>query len=408
MALPRLDNRAARRLFLHKHGLAEPPAGPGKDDDLMGVIDTLGFVQIDSINTLARAHDLILFARRPAYRPEALHRLQAHDRRLFEHWTHDASILPMDFFPHWRLRFDRDAEELRVKWREWRRGDFEKVLDQVMDQVRRDGPCGSADVGSGERRGSGGWWDWNPSKTALEYLWHAGDLSVCHRRSFHKRYDLTERVIPAAVRTAVPAPDETIHWLCAAALDRLGFATPKELSAFWATVTLAEAKDWSSDALRRGEIMEIEVEGADGTPRIHFARPDVRAAAAAAPEPPRRLRVLSPFDPALRDRARAQRLFGFDYRIEVFVPAAKRIYGYYVFPVLEGDRLVGRIDAKAYRDKGALRVTAFWPEPGIRMGQGRTARLEAELTRLLRISGCDHVAFDNDWLRDPKPRVSTN
>jgi uncharacterized protein len=117
------------------------------------------------------------------------------------------------------------------------------------------------------------------------------------------------------------------------------------------------------------------------------------------PEPTSRLRILSPFDPALRDRDRAEHLFGFRYRIEVFVPEPKRVYGYYVFPVLEGDRLIGRIDAKAFRDQGVLRVKAFWPEPGVRLGTGRKAKLEAELDRLARFAGCDRVEFLPDWQR---------
>jgi uncharacterized protein YcaQ len=127
----------------------------------------------------------------------------------------------------------------------------------------------------------------------------------------------------------------------------------------------------------------------------------VLAEAAALPPAPGRLRALSPFDPALRDRARALRLFGFDYRIEVFVPAPKRKYGYYVFPLLEGERIVGRIDMKADRAADLLRVTALWPEPGIRWTAPRQARLEAELARLTRLAGVSEVSFANDWLRAP-------
>ena len=158
--------------------------------------------------------------------------------------------------------------------------------------------------------------------------------------------------------------------------------------------------------MARGEIVEIAVEGADGSQRPAFARPDILERAEAAPPPPTRLRVLSPFDPALRDRARAEFLFGFHYRIEVFVPEPKRRWGYYVFPVLEGDRLVGRLDAKAHRNESLLRVRAFWPEAGVQLTQARTAKLMAELDRLARFSNCDRVEFLPGWQRDflaPKP-----
>ena len=393
-----LPNSAARRLFLQRHGLAEAPAGPAHGADLLALIDRLGFVQVDSINTVARAHDLILFSRRPAYRPAALQRLLERDRTLFEHWTHDAAIILARFYPHWQLRFHRDRDRLAERWRRWQRTGFEAKFDEILDQVAQHGPVSSAEVGADEARGSGGWWDWHPSKTALEYLWRIGKLSVTRREGFRKVYDLTERVLHPDHCTPVPPQADTIDWACNAALDRLGFATSGEIAAFFATVTPAEARAWCAAALARGDLAEVAVEGADGTPRRAFARPDVLDAAA-APAPPGRIRILSPFDPALRDRARAERLFGFAYRIEVFVPEAKRRYGYYVFPVLEGDRLIGRIDTKAWRDKAVLRVRAFWPEAGITMGKSRRARLEAELDRVARFAGCERVAFDPDWLR---------
>ena len=161
--------------------------------------------------------------------------------------------------------------------------------------------------------------------------------------------------------------------------------------------TPAEAKDWCARAMRRGEIQEIAVECIDGSLRRSFARPDI--VGADVPDPPSRLRILSPFDPALRDRNRAERLFGFHYRIEVFVPEAQRKYGYYVFPVMEGDRLVGRVDARAKRAEGALHVAGYWPERGAKPGKGRLDRLDKELHRLARFSGCDTVVYADGWLR---------
>jgi uncharacterized protein YcaQ len=178
-------------------------------------------------------------------------------------------------------------------------------------------------------------------------------------------------------------------------LDRLGFATSGELAAFWDHVTPAEAKAWSVAALADGRIIEIDVEGVDGQLRRSFAWPDLMDEASAPPVP--RIRILSPFDPALRDRKRAERLFGFHYRIEIFVPAPKRQYGYYVFPVMEGDRLIGRIDMK--REDGVLAVRAFWPEAGVRMGSGRLATLRKELERAAMFGGCGDPTFAEDWIK---------
>ena len=390
-----LKNAEARRLFLGRHALAEPPSGPARGADLLALIDRLGFVQVDSINTVERAHHMILWSRRQGYRPAYLRPLLERDRTLFEHWTHDASIIPSAFLPHWHLRFTRSAERIRARWRAWQGPEFEAQIETVLAHVAARGPVGSGEVGADEARGKGGWWDWHPSKTALEFLWHTGQLAVTRRDGFAKIYDLAERVYP----TAGPPPDPavTIDWACAGALDRLGFATSGEIAAFWQKVTPAEAKDWCAAARARGEIVEIAVEGADGSTRHCFARPDLLAEP--VPEPPARLRILSPFDPALRDRNRTERLFGFHYRIEVFVPEAQRRYGYYVFPVLEGARLVGRLDARARRAENTLRIAAFWPEPGIALTRARRAKLEAELLRLARFAGCETLSFEPGWER---------
>lgn len=398
-AIPYLDNTTARALFLDRHGLAEAPTGPGKGADLKDVVDRLGFVQIDSINTVSRAHHMILHARRPAYRPKHLDRLHVTERALFEHWTHDASLISMAHFPHWRLKFRRYEARLAEQWRKWRREGFEDKIDDVLRHIAVDGPCCSADVGTDEARSSGGWWDWHPSKTALEYLWRTGILSVTRRVGFRKYYDLTENVIPEGVLAERPSEEDTISWACASALDRLGFATSGELAAFWDLISPAEAKEWCRTTAARGEIVEVDVEMADGRKRRSFVRPETLDESLTSPTG--RLRILSPFDPALRDRKRAERLLGFHYRIEIFVPEAKRTYGYYVFPILEGGRLVGRIDMKAERDADRLHVRALWPERDVRFGAGRIARLETALARTARLSGVAELSFEDDWIRSP-------
>ena len=403
-SLKRLDNRTARAIFMDRHALGEQPSGAAKGAELLDLIQRLGFVQLDSINTVARAHDMILFSRRPAYRSANLKRLYEREKALFEHWTHDAAVIPMSFYPHWHLRFQRDADLLKARWKNWRRDGFEQQFETVLQHIRDHGPVCSSDVGKDEKKGSGGWWDWHPSKTALEFLWRSGALTVVGRDGFKKRYDLTERVIETRLCPGNMPCDakSTVDWLCNAALDRLGFATSGELAAFWDTVSAAETKNWCATALAQGNIEEIEISCADGRLRKTFARPNLMDRATDLPQPPGRIRVLSPFDPMLRDRNRAERLFGFHYRIEVFVPEARRKYGYYVFPLLEGDRLIGRIDMKAHRDRDLLHVKALWPERGVRWTDARSRRLNAELDRIRRLAGVEQVKFARGWLKDPK------
>jgi len=394
-----LSNADARRLFLHRHALSDPgPEVPGKAG-LMELIRRLGFVQVDSIATVERAHHMILAARRRSYRPKQLAPLLERDRALFEHWTHDASLIPTEFFPHWRPRFARDRERLARGWRDWQ-GDFEHRFDDVLEHIRRQGPAQAREIEGEDESRTGEMWSWTPSKTAVEYLWRSGELAVCSRSGFQKRFDLAERVIPPEHFDRHPDREETVDWACRGALDRLGFATSGEIAAFWATVTPAEARAWCAARLAEGAIEEVEIGTVAGPPRRAYAWPGLDEAAAAAPPAPGRLRVLSPFDPALRDRNRAERLFGFYYRIEIYVPAPRRRWGYYVFPLLEGDRLVGRIDMK--RREGRLEVSALWPEAGVAFGKGRLARLEAELVRMARFAGCEAgPAFLDGWLRPP-------
>lgn len=392
-----LSNDRARRLFLAAHALSEPTGGAVGGASLVGLIDRIGFVQVDSINTVERAHHMILWSRRQAYRPEVLRLQLERDRTVFEHWTHDASIIPMSFFPYWKHRFARDEHRLHQNWKRWFREGYEAQFQTILDRVTRDGPVSSSDVGEGEPRGSGGWWDWHPSKTALEWLWRTGRLSVTRRDGFKKVYDLTERVVPAEIAKEEVDHAALVDWACGAALDRLGFADHGEIARYWGAVEKSDVAGWAARETAKGRLRTVNVELADGRLRPYLIRPEVFASDDVPALP--LMRILSPFDPALRDRARVERLFGFHYRIEVFVPEAQRQYGYYVFPVLEADRLIGRLDAKAFRGEGRLHLRAFWPEQGVRFGKQRTERLLREARKLAVFAGCDRVTLAEDWLR---------
>ena len=394
-----LSNHAARRLFLHRHALIEAPTGPAQGAALSNLISRIGFVQVDSINTVERAHHMILFSRRQSYQPVALKHVLETDRQLWEHWTHDASILPVATFPYWKHRFAQDTERLRSNWQRWFREGYHTQFDTILRRIADHGPVTCSDFGQAEPRSKGGWWDWHPSKTALEWLWRTGQLAIAGRDGFQKVYDLAERVIPELHHGSDISHEDMLLWACGSALDQLGFATVSEVQAYWNAVDIGAVRAWALGALARGEVIEISVEGANRAVKTVLARPDIAERIAEIPDSSQRLRVLSPFDPALRDRARAEFLFGFYYRIEVFVPEAKRRWGYYVFPVLQGDRIIGRIDAKAYKSERILRVKAYWPEAGLAMGAGRMQRLDAELQRLARFAGCDRVEFLPGWLQ---------
>ncbi len=398
-----ISNRDARRLLIASQGLAAPRRRRLTRAGLQALIEGLGYVQVDSINTVERAHHMILFARNQTYRREQLAHLLERERSLFENWTHDAAVIPTRFYPYWQARFARHREALLKRWRAWRRGGFEAGLDDLLAHVRRNGPVMARELGDGKKKNAQGWWDWHPSKTALEFLWRTGALAVCRREGFQKVYDLTERVIPAEHRGPPPTDPALVDWACRAALDRLGFATPGALADFWGKLSAAEASAWCESRLGR-DVVRAEVETADGArPQPVYAAPDLEARVAALPPVPGGIRVLSPFDPLIRDRGRTERLFGFRYRIEVFVPEPRRQFGYYVFPLIEKDRFVGRIDMKRSREDGALGVTGLWLEPGLSLTARRRAGLEDELGRLAAFAGAADVRFSDGFLKDPVP-----
>lgn len=390
----RLSNADLRRLFIERHALSDPPTGTLTRDGLETLIERLGFVQVDTISTLEQAHHHILFTRANGYRKSHLKHLLEKRRSLFEHWTHDASIIPTRFYPYWKPRFRKAVTRLDANryWTERFNGRREDVLDEIRRRVRDDGPVGSRDVTVDDTEERGSWWGWTPSKAALEYLWHTGEFAVVARKGFAKVYDFAERVIPAEHRDHDPSHEEAVDWLCREAIARLGVATHGEIAAFFDAVSSDEAAAWCAaagpDTLRR-----IEIEHADGATREVWARPDVLDLVRAAPEPLPRVRFLSPFDPMIRERDRTQRFFGFDYRFEAFVPAAKRVWGYYVLPMLERDRLIGRVELKTHRDRGELEVRGLWLEPGVRSAKARTARIEAEIERWRAFTGTDRVVW---------------
>lgn len=383
----RLSNREARRLWLGGQGLAETPTGKL---DLDALIKRLGFVQLDTIQVVSRAHHHILWSRNQNYREPMLNRALAKHRHVFEHFTHDASVLPMDFYPMWQRQFRRLEAKVR-KW-EWHRGMLDSDgRNHIKERIRDEGPLCTKAFDTkieGEKK----MWARPPHKLALDYMWYAGELSTSHRENFTKFYDLSERVIPPDLLAHVPSDHDQIHWLCSAALERMAFGSEGDIQRFWDAVSNAEAKTWVSE--NAAHLVPVEIETADRSIVSVWGPEDIETRLETVPSPTVRLRILNPFDPVVRDRQRLKRLFGFDYTVEMFVPAAKRKWGYYVYPLLEGDRFVGRIEIKADRKAATLRVLNLWREPKVKWTGARSAKLDAELARMLRFVGLKDVIWE--------------
>jgi hypothetical protein len=386
----------ARLLLLDGLALADDPDRPAGPSAVLREIQRLGFVQVDSIHVVERAHHHILWARLHRYRPATLARLQRRGE-IFEHWTHDAALIPSAWFPHWRDRFAAVASWAWSRWLVRQLGpQKDALLAEVLERVRAEGPLRAAEFEDPEHEG-GGWWEWKPTKAALEYLWRAGDLAIRGRAGFQKIYDLTERVLPHVAGLAAPPREEHVDWACRSALARLGVATPRELAQFFASVTAVEATAWAKAAIRTGEAVPVRAASQDGAERPAVAIAGFRERARELRESTAEssaMRLLSPFDPLVRDRARCLRLFGFDYRLEAYTPAEKRRYGYFVLPILEGTKLVGRLDPKMERDTGVLRVRAVHWEPGVRVTAPRRRALAQALEAYAELNGATRVVRD--------------
>lgn len=382
----RIDNTTARQLWLASQGLASTPTGPL---DVLGAIRKLGFVQLDTIQVVSRAHHHILWSRNQNYREPMLDRLLAQDRSVFEHFTHDASIIPMDYLPMWERQFRRKKEQFDRAG--WFKGLPDKAArDEIKERIRSEGAL-STHAFDTKVSGRKEMWSRPPHKLALDYMWYGGELATCHRVNFTKYYDLAERVFPKDLREAGLADQEQVDWLCHAALDRMGFGAPGDVQRYWDAVSGEEVRAWLDRSQRM--LLPVEIETAQGPWVMGYALADIEERLAALKPPTTRLRVLNPFDPVIRDRNRLSRLFGFDYRVEMFVPAAKRIWGYYVFPILEGHRFVGRIELKADRKNSVLTVINFWPEERIHWSASRHEKLVSELERMRRFVGVNRVTW---------------
>jgi len=378
-----------RRLFFVSSLMAESTAGSASTRAIAALIRRLGFVQLDTISIVERAHHHILWARRHAYRPATLERLQR-SGNLFEHFTHDASLIPAEWFPHWRHRFQR------VQWSRWfgerLAGRKDELLAMVRERIRNEGPLLARHFDDPDHK-RGAWWDWKPAKAALEYLWRTGELAIPQREGFEKVYELTERVMPAFHE--LPTPDEESHiaWACTGALERIGAGTAGEIAAFWKAVSPGQARVWAEAACGRGEIERVAIETLDGT-RNGFAVRGWKRRLRAAEDPSEAMRILSPFDPLVRDRARCGRVFGFRYRFEAFVPAGQRSHGYFVLPVLRGQAFVARIDPKMDRATGTLHVKRVWWEPGVRPTRALKRSLGEAIEGYGVFCGADRIKID--------------
>ena len=373
---------AARTMLLCAQGLGSKPERPAKKGDVRDAVRRMGVLQIDSISVVARSPYLVLWSRLGSYDPIWLDELLA-EGALFECWSHAACFAPIEDYGLYR-RFMLEGGE---KSRAWFSAHPEAVR-RVLERVRHEGPVRSAEFARTDGK-AGGWWEWKPEKRALEHLFAAGELMISRRDpNFHRVYDLRERVLARALPDwedgLTPTSEEVRRSLAPKAVRALGVAFARWVPDYFRTPKrgVAGLLEGLAD---EGELLRAWVEGWEEPAYVHPENVGLARAVLGGTRSTVTT-LLSPFDPVVWDRARALELFGFEYRIEVYTPAAKRRYGYYSLPILHRGALIGRLDAKAHRKDGVFEVKALHLEPGATVDD----RLVEELAAALGACACWH------------------
>ncbi len=359
---PRLTAAQARRIALAAQGFADPrPTGRVDARHIRRVLSRIGLLQIDSVNVFSRAHYLPVFARLGPYPRELLDRMTAYTARprppeLFEYWAHAASLIPVEYQPLLRWRMARAHID---PWGSIRRiaETNPGLLGDVEQLVVTQGPIRAGDTGIPRPAPRPGhMWNWHDGKTALEHLFWTGRVTTAKRVNFERYYDLAERVLPADVLAApTPTEAEAKRELVRISARALGIATEPDIRDYF-RIPHESSKAALAELVDAGELIAVEVEGWAAPAYLWHDARRPRSIAARA--------LLSPFDSLIWFRERTERLFGFHYRIEIYVPEPQRRFGYYVLPFLLGDALVARVDLKSDRQAGVLRVQSAWLEPG--------------------------------------------
>ena len=374
-----------KRLAVVKQGLHQRPASSDQAA-LKRIIDRIGLLQLDSISVVARSHYLVMLARAGLYDPADLDAL-LDDGFLFESWAHAICQIPMTHYP-WLHAWIQQRQANVTRWQLDSLGDdMEEIVDQVRELVRQRGPLSSKDIESA-RRGPGGWWNWKPTKVALEYLFDLGELMVSHRVKFQRYYDLTERVLSGRNLTLNKTFADYQRWAVERGLRHLGIATSNHVADYYRLYKRVSA-DILKDMMRTGEVLPVEVEGWKDRAYIHRDDLEIMQDVQSGLHEPEMTLFLSPFDNLFWDRDRDLALWDFHYRIEVYTPKSKRIYGYYVMPILHGCELVGRIDPKVDRKRKRLIFNALYLEKGARQSAALSQGLIKAIEEFMAFHGCE-------------------
>jgi uncharacterized protein YcaQ len=395
MSIKSLSQDAVRGLLIAAQGLQQRPRLAATKTDVRAMIRQMHVLQIDTINVVARSPYLVLWSRLGAYSQHWLDELLA-EGALFEYWSHAACFLPIEDYPLYRQFMVNDNPWNAKRVRDWMDSHAE-VVEKVMTRIREDGSVRSADF---ERTDGGrsGWWNWKDEKTALECLWMVGDLMIVKRHNFQRIYDLRERVLSDWDDARTPSPGVANETFVLNTVKALGVTKAAWVANYFQMYKKVAASIIEKLA-KQGQLHTVQVEGWDVPGYFHPDRREALEAAANGQIPASQTTVLSPFDPIVWDRARAQELFNFTYQIECYTPAPKRKYGYFTLPILHNNALIGRLDPKAHRKDGIFEIKALHLEPGVKIDDTLVAALKAMLHDCAAWHKTPHVVVR--WATEP-------
>lgn len=401
MAELHISASAARAATIAAQGLHKRPA-KATPRAVLDTIRRMGVLQIDTISVVNRSPYFVLWSRLGHYEPQWLDELLAQGH-LFEYWAHEACFLPIEDFSLYRHRM-LGAEDMGWRYNRAWAAQNREVMERTLAYVRENGPVRSADFRREDGQ-KGGWWEWKPEKRALETLFSAGELMIARRHNFHRVYDLRERILPDWDDNQLPTLEEVQKQLVLKAVHALGVAPARWIPDYFRTKKAATLPHLASLA-EEGLLVRVQVEDQSGEAYIHPGNVALVRSAIAGKLKPSLTTLLSPFDPLVWHRERALSMFGFDYRIECYTPAPKRRYGYFVLPVLHGDALIGRLDAKAHRSTGIFEVKAWYTEPQTNFDEEAAIAVANAIRECAQWHGTPEVVFNKTGAGKPGAMIA--
>ncbi len=386
-----ISQKHARQLALFSSLLLQEGQKTRGKQGVFQIIDQLGYIQIDTISVIERAHHHTLWNRVADYDPLYLDQLQSKDRLIYEYWGHAASYLPMKDY-RYSIPVMKRFHNPKNAWERNRLDKYGHMMPEMLRRIRSEGPVCSSDFKNDSASSRGPWWDWHPAKNVLELLFWQGELMISSRRNFQRVYDLTENVLPDGIDTREPSPREYGHHLVKRALQAYGLAAASEIREHIKGASKELIEVSIRELLDEGTILPVKTAGSKTdyfilSDNSYLDKPPVLRKT--------RIRLLSPFDNAIIQRKRIQRLFDFDYTLECYIPTQKRKFGYFSLPVMRGAEFIGRLDTKAHRSVRQFEIKSAHWEDGVLLTDEDQRAILNEIRRFAAFNQCPEPA--NEW-----------